>query len=105
MPLTLNAATVSNTPMKQGRHSNPIHRQTVLHSARRGDIVRRRLPALPIACDHGALPSKAPKVGSECAARKAEPLQANDTFNGFLRWTIWTLAATGAALLLMAALI
>jgi hypothetical protein len=26
-------------------------------------------------------------------------LQANDTFDVFLLWTIWTLAATGAALL------
>jgi hypothetical protein len=32
-------------------------------------------------------------------------MQANDTFDMFLRWTIWTLAATGAALLVMAALI
>jgi hypothetical protein len=36
---------------------------------------------------------------------KAEPLQANDTFDVFFQWTICTLAATGAALLLMAALI
>jgi hypothetical protein len=35
---------------------------------------------------------------------KGEP-QANDTFDVLLRWTIWTLAATGAALLVMAALI
>jgi hypothetical protein len=35
----------------------------------------------------------------------AKPLQANDTFDVLLWWTIWTLAATGAALLAMAALI
>jgi hypothetical protein len=36
---------------------------------------------------------------------KPEPLQDNDTFDVFFQWTIWTLVATGAALLLMAALI
>jgi hypothetical protein len=36
---------------------------------------------------------------------EAEPLQAWNNFNVFLWCTIWTLAATGAALLVMAALI
>jgi hypothetical protein len=51
------------------------------------------------------LPSRAIDAGTGPAARKGRTIAANDTFDVFLLWTIWTLAATGAALLVMAALI
>jgi hypothetical protein len=52
---------------------------------------------------HGNIPAACVDVGMPPA--KPEPLQDNDTFDVFFQWTIWTLVATGAALLLMAALI